>query len=142
MPSTVKMSPGFLGTLMRLSCARIVFRNYLLVAAQHVHSEALSRVQVSMSSRSMIHAHQNQLRFQRYRGKRISSHPVDLAILIHGDDRHPGRETSHCPAKVERGKSHAVQNLPTHCKDFAGRAGEVAHPTGVLITRSNATQTA
>ena len=91
---------------MCLGGARVIFRNCLLIVAQHIHSKALSCVQMSMRPRPVIHANQHQHRVQGNRGKSIRRHAVNLAILINGDDRHSSSETSHRLAEIARVKTH------------------------------------
>lgn len=80
--------------------ARIVFRNRALLVREHVDPKPLSRLQMRMRSRLMVHAHQNQKRIERHRRKRVRRHALDRAFMVHGDDGHPGGEASHGAAEL------------------------------------------
>src|SRR4029077_9578174 len=92
--------------LMGLRGAHVIFRDGLLIVAQHIYSKPLPGVQMSVRPRPVIHANQNQHRVERDRGKSIRRHTVDLAVLVDGDDRDPGCETSHGLAEIARGNAH------------------------------------
>jgi len=81
--------------LMRFRRSRVILGDGLLIAAQHVHSKALSRMQMSVGSRAMVYAYQHQHRIERNRRESIRRHAMDLvvAILVDRDDRDPGCET-------------------------------------------------
>jgi hypothetical protein len=53
-----------------------------------------------MSPRFMIHADQYQQRIEGDGRKGIRGHPLHFAFVVHGDDSHSGRETSHRLSKV------------------------------------------
>src|SRR5260370_23067300 len=93
--------------LMSLRGARVIFRDGLLIVAQHIHSKPLPGMQMSMRPRPVIHANQNQHRVEGDRGESIRRHTVDLAVLVDVDDRDPGCETSHGLAEIARGDAHA-----------------------------------
>src|ERR1700681_2576673 len=93
--------------LMSLRRARVIFRDGLLIVAQHVYSKPLTCVQMSMRPRPVIHTNQNQHRVERDRGKSIRRHAVNLAVLVDGDDLDPGCETSHSLAEIARGNAHS-----------------------------------
>jgi hypothetical protein len=79
----------------------------------------------------MIYTNQHQHWIERHRTKRIRGHTVNFAVLVHGDDRDPGGETSHGLAKIARGETHAAKNpfSKKHCR--AG--GEAARPAIAYI---------
>src|ERR1017187_7307447 len=97
---------GF-GMLMRFRRPRVIFGNGLLIAAQHIHSEPLTRMQMSMRPRPLVHANQDQHRVEGDGGESVRRHAVDLAVLIDGNHRDPGCETSHGPAEIASGKAHS-----------------------------------
>jgi hypothetical protein len=55
---------------------------------------------------------------------------VNFAVLVNGDDRDPGGETSHGLAKIARGETHAAEN-PFSKTLRAG--GEAARPASASI---------
>jgi hypothetical protein len=77
-----------------------------LIAAQHIHSKPFPGMQMSVRPRPVIHANQNQHRIKRHCGESIRRHAVDLTVLVDGDDRNPGCETSHRLAEIARAKAH------------------------------------
>ncbi len=97
--------------LMGFRRARVILRDRLLIVAQHVHSKALAGVQMSVRPRPVIDANQNQHRIERDRGESVRRHAMDLAILIDGDDRDPGCETSHRLAEIVCVKAHTKEAL-------------------------------
>ena len=94
--------------LMGLRRACVVFRDGLLIVAQHVHSESLAGVQMSVCPRPVINTNQNQHRVERDRGESVRRHAVDFAVLIDCDDRDPGCETPHGLAEIASGKAHTT----------------------------------
>src|SRR5258708_5624686 len=93
---------------MILQGACVVFRNRLLVAAQHVDSETLAGMQVSVRSCPVVDAYQNQRGLKGHRTKCIRRHAVDLAVLFDRDDRDTGGETSHRLTEIAGGKTHVL----------------------------------
>ena len=94
------------GVLMGLRRARVILRDCLLVAAEHIHPEPLARVKMSVGARAMIHADQHQRRIERHRCECVRRHAVDFTILVYGNDRDAGREASHRFAEIVSGQVH------------------------------------
>src|SRR5436305_6642152 len=129
---------GLVRSLMALRCARIVFRNRLLVVAQYVNSEPFPRVQVAVRPRSLIHANQNQHRIERNRTKCVRSHSMHFASFIHGDDRNSGGKASHGLTKIAGRNIHA-ENLASI--NTPGERGKSPARSSDSSTRLSAEQT-
>ncbi len=97
--------------------ACVVFRDCLLVAAEHIYPKPLSRVKMSVGSRAMVHANQHQRRIERHRCESVRGHAVDFAVLVYGNDRYASRETSHRFAEIASSQVHggetSVRKLTT-----------------------------
>jgi len=87
-------------------------------------------MQMSVRSCPLIYANQNQHRIERYGTKSIRSHTMNFAVLVHGDDRDAGGETSHCLAKIAWGKTHAAK---TSLSNSGGRVGKRLRPAIAFI---------
>jgi len=107
MRRTIKTCPCLFWMLRRLRRSRVVFRNRLLIVAQHVHPKSLARMQMCVRPRPMIHTNQHQHRIQRNRRKSIRRHPMDFAILVHRNHRHSRREASHRSTEIAATQAHA-----------------------------------
>ena len=105
----IKARADLFGVLMRLAGPRVIFRDGLLLFAEHIHSKTLPGMKMGVRTRPVIHTNQNQQRLERYRGKRVRGHAVDFTVLIHGDHRDPGRERSHGLAEFAGGEAHAAE---------------------------------
>ena len=73
---------------------RVIFRDGPLLLCQHVYSETLPGMQVRVSARLLVYAHQHQRRIQRHRSEGIGRHAMDFTLLIDRDYRDPGRKTT------------------------------------------------
>lgn len=94
------------GVFMATFWARIIFGNAALIFAQHIHPEPLFGMQVAMRSSTVVYADQHQHGIERYRGKSVRRHPMNLAIQVQRNDRNPGCKATHGLSKLCRIKGH------------------------------------
>ena len=93
---TIEAGSGFLlGVLMGRRRAGVILGNHALALRQDIHSKPLSRMQVSMGTRPMVDANQDQRGIQRHGCKCIRSHPVHFAFKVDGDDCDSSGEAAH-----------------------------------------------
>ena len=73
----------------------------LLVFLQHIYGENALLLYERQKVAALIHADENQERFERDRGQGVGSHAVSLAGgAFDGDNRDAGGELAECVAKV------------------------------------------
>ncbi len=96
----IKPRPDMLGIGVIWNWQGIIFGDFALVLRQNIYSEAFSGVKVSVGSRLVVHANENQRWIERYRAERIRRHSMDLSIGLNTDYRDSGTETAQGPAKV------------------------------------------
>ena len=97
MRGAIEACPGLLFRPRRIAVRlRVVFGNRTLLIGEHVDPEPLAGVQMSMSTRLLVHADQHQQRINGHRTEGVRSHPLDLAFVVHCDDGDTGGEAAHC----------------------------------------------
>lgn len=92
--------------------ASVVFRNGPLVLRQDVHSETLPGMQMRMSSRPPVHAHQHQGRVQRHRSEGVGGHAMNFTFLIDSDHGDTSRKTTQRSAKFCLRDAHGTEDVP------------------------------
>jgi hypothetical protein len=107
--SAVEDGTGFFGgAIVGASRARVVLGDRALVFGQDVHAETLLGMEMGVRAGALVDADENQHGIEGDRGKGVGGHAVDFILVVYGDDRDAGGETSQRLAEFGRTDTHAA----------------------------------
>lgn len=105
--SSLEARPGFrFGFLVGSLRTGIIFGNSPLILTKNIDPKTFLGMKMSMGAGAVVDANQYQHGVERYGGKCVGGHAMDLAIQINGNDRYPGGERPHGFAELALVQAH------------------------------------